>query len=375
MGSQVALSASASGAPLPGSDEVRSWFATPDCRAYLDTASYGLPPLATVHALEEALAGWSSGTADWNVWDRTGEECRALAASVLDAAPEEISLIPAASVGVGIIAASLSADDEVLVPDDEFRSLLMPILVAADARGVRVRRVPFEALAESVGPTTTVVATSHVQSNGGALQDLEGVAEAARAHGAALLVDTTHAAGIVRLDARRLGIDCVVAAAYKHLLCPRGVAFMRLSATSRLRPAPFLAGWRAAADPYSTYYGGTLDDLAEGAARYDVSLAWHPWVGARESLRTLTAVDAAAREAHAVGLATTAAEALGVQPTGSSIFGAPVRTTPAETRAALAKAGLVASLPAGRVRFSFHMYNRVEDVEHLVSAVAPLVSR
>jgi selenocysteine lyase/cysteine desulfurase len=361
--------------PLPGSEEVRSWFGRPDCRSYLDSASYGLPPLATLHALEEALAGWQSGTVDWGVWDRAGEECRSLAAALMDATPAEISLLPAASVGVGIIAASLSERDEVLVPDDEFRSLLMPLLVAQEARGVRVRRVPFRALADAVGPTTTVVATSHVQSNGGALQEIEAVAEAARAHGAAVVVDATHSTGVLRLDARRLEIDCVISAAYKHLLCPRGVAFMRLSSTSRLHPAPFLAGWRAAADPYSTYYGGTLDDLADGAARYDVSLAWHPWVGALESLRTLTAVGAQERESHAVGLASAAAEALAIRPTGSSVLGVPVRTSPAETRALLAGAGIVASLPAGQVRFSFHMYNVDEDVEHLAAVVGPLVAR
>src|SRR5262245_11088919 len=274
-------------APLPGSDEVRGWFEPTHWQAYLDTATYGLPPRATVRALEEALHGWQAASVQWADWDRVGEECRTLAAALLDATPGEISLIPAVSVGVGVLAASLTERDEVVVPDDEFRSLLMPLLAAARARGVVVRRVRFDAVADAVRPSTTVVATSQVQSNGGALQDMEAVAAAAQEHGAAIIVDATHAAGIVRLDARRLGVDCVVAAAYKHLLCPRGVAFMRLASASRFRPAPFLAGWRAAADPYSTYFGGTLDDLAAGAAQYDVSLAWHPWVGARESLRTL----------------------------------------------------------------------------------------
>jgi selenocysteine lyase/cysteine desulfurase len=354
---------------------VRSWFQRTDWRAYLDSASYGLPPLATVRALEDALAAWQTASVEWGVWDRTGEECRALAASVLDAAPEEISLLPAVSTGVGVVAASLTERDEVVVGDDEFRSLLLPLLAAEEARGVRVRRVPFRALAESVGPATTLVATSHVQSNGGGLQDIGAVAEAAKTHGAALLVDATHSAGLLRLDARRLEIDCVVAAAYKHLLCPRGVAFMRLSGASRLRPAPFLAGWRAAADPYATYFGGTLDDLAGGAAKYDVSLAWHPWVGARESLRVLAAVDAAARERYAVGLANAAAEALGIEPTGSSVLGVPVRTAPEETRAVLREAGIAAAFPAGRVRFSFHIYNVADEVEHLVDVVGPLVRR
>jgi selenocysteine lyase/cysteine desulfurase len=354
---------------------VRSWFAPTDWRAYLDSASYGLPPLATVRALDQALHDWQSASVERPVWDRAGEECRALAAEVFDGAPEEISLLPAASVGFGIVAASLTERDEVVVPDDEFRSLLLPLLVAEQARGVRVRRVPFRALADSVTSSTTVVATSHVQSNGGALQDIEGVAAAAREHGAALVVDATHSAGLLRLDPRRLGIDVVVAAAYKHLLCPRGVAFMRIASYSKLRPAPFDANWRSTTDPYSTYFGGTLDDLAGGAARYDVSLAWNLWLGARESLRTLNALDAAAREEHAVGLATSAADALGIAPTGSTILGVPVTSSQEETRRSLRAAGIAAGFPAGEVRFSFHVYNRPEDVEALAETVAPLVRR
>lgn len=360
---------------MPGSDEVRGWFAPTVWRAYLDSASYGLPPLATVRALEEALEAWKSATVEWSTWDRAGEECRALAATVFGAELDEMSLLPAVSAGVGVVAASLTADDEVLLPDDEFRSLLFPFLAAAQARGARVRRVPFRALADSIAPSTTVVATSHVRSNGGDVQDLESVAAAAHQHGAALLVDSTHSAGLLRLDARRLGIDCVVAAAYKHLLCPRGVAFMRLARESRLRPEPFLAGWRAAADPYSTYFGGTLEDLAAGAPRYDVSLAWHAWVGAAQSLRTLTAIDAAVRERQALGLANAAAEALGIPPTGSTILGVPVRTSTLKTRTVLRDAGIACGFPAGQARFSFHVYNRPDDVELLAETVGPLVRR
>jgi selenocysteine lyase/cysteine desulfurase len=359
----------------PGSDQVRSWFARPDCRAYLDSANIGLPPLATIRALEEALAEWQAGTADWRVWDRTGEECRSLAASLLDADVSDVSLLPAVSVGVGLVAASLPEAAEVVVPDDEFRSLLLPLLVAERAHGVRVRRVPFAALADEVRPTTTLVATSHVRSNGGGLQDLQAVAEAAKAHGAALLVDATHSAGILPLESRSLGIDVIVAAAYKHLLCPRGVAFMRVAETTRPGLAPFFAGWRAAADPYVSYYGGTLGDLADGAAAYDVSLAWHAWVGAAESLRALTAIEAGARERHAVGLASAAARALGLAPTGSSVLGVPLRTTAEEAGAVMARAGIVASHPAGQVRLSFHVYNVMEEVEYAAAVLDPLVAR
>jgi selenocysteine lyase/cysteine desulfurase len=274
---------------------------------------------------------------------------------------------------VGLVAASLRSGDEVLVPDDEFRSVLFPLLAACDAWGASVRRVPFERLADEIGPRTTLVATSHVRSNGGGVQDLEAVVAEARRHGARVLVDATHSAGVLDVDVGAFPVDYLVAAAYKHLLCPRGVAFM-VVATEALPLPPLTSSWRSAAEPYSSYYGGDLTALAQNAARYDVSLAWHAWVGARESLTLLAELDATAREEWAVGLATECAEALGVRPTGSSLVGFPV-DDPTAARRALESAGVVASFPRGGARLSFHVYNSEADMEAAVAACAPHVRR
>jgi selenocysteine lyase/cysteine desulfurase len=357
-----------------GGEEIRRLFAPTDWRAYLDTASYGLPPLATLASLERALEDWRAGRADWQAdWDVAGDRCRPLAADLLGAPAGEICLLPAVSVGVGLVASTLEPGDEVVVADDEFRSLLLPLLVAQDARGVRVRRVPFNTLAESVGDSTTLVATSHVRSNGGGVQDLAAVAEAAREHGADVLVDATHSAGVLPISAKLLGLEYVVAAAYKHLLCPRGVAFMRIAPECWRRLKPWNANWRSTRDPYAGYYGGSLDELAEDAARYDVSLAWHPWVGALESLRFLASIDASECARHCVGLASALAEGLGIRPTGSSILGVPVRTDADETRATLAKARIAVGFPAGQVRLSFHIYNNEDDVEYAAGVLAGLL--
>ncbi len=253
-------------------------------------------------------------------------------AEILSVPTDEIALLPAVSAGVAALAASLRPSDEVVIPADEFNSLLLPFLVAERYRGVRVRRVPFEGLADSVTEQTTVVATSHVRSNGGAVQDLDAVSEAAKAHGALLAVDATHSAGIVPLEIQRRGLDVVYLAAYKHLLCPRGVAFMRLAREHLHRLQPYAASWRSTASPYASYYGGSLDDLASGAAQFDLSLAWHAWVGARESLRFLSSVAEEERRSWSVGLASRLAEHLDIPPTGSSVLGIPVEGEDREVR-------------------------------------------
>ena len=357
--------------PAPGSDELRALFPGTARRAYVDTASYGLPPRATIEALERALAAWSEGTADWMTdWDPAGDDCRALFARLVHAGESEISLMPAVSVGAGLVAAGLRPGDEVVVPDDEFRSILFPLLAASGAWGVSIRRVPFERLADEVGPRTTLVATSHVRSNGGAVQDLGAVGEAARRHGARVLIDATHSAGVLDVDVRTVPVDYLLAAAYKHLLSPRGVAFMYVADDVRESLPPLVSSWRSAAEPYASYYGGDLTALASGAARFDVSLAWHAWVGARESLALLAGMEGKARQTWSVGLATACAEALGVLPTGSSIVGFAVDDA-AATRHALDAAGVVVSFPRGGARLSVHVYNNEADMAAAVAACAP----
>jgi selenocysteine lyase/cysteine desulfurase len=354
----------------PGSDEVLALFAS-ERRVYVDTATYGLPPRATVTALREALDGWRTGSADWTTeWEPAGEACRLEAAAVLGAPADEIALIPAVSVGVGLVAAALAPEDEIVVPDDEFHSLLLPLLEIAQRRGARVRRVPFPGVADAISPTTTLVATSHVQSNGGRLQDLDAVGEAARAAGARVVVDVSHSAGLLPVDAAARGLHVVVGAAYKHLLCPRGVAFARIDPEEQERLEPLNVSWVSAVP--RTYYGGDLGLLATDARRFDVSLAWHPWVGARESLAFLNAIPLEERTSWSVGLATSFAEAMGLPPTGSAVVAVPLRSTEAELRAALAQADVAAALRAGEVRVSFHVYNTPRDVDYVVDVLRRL---
>jgi len=354
----------------PGSPEVLALFES-GRRAYLDSATYGLPPRPTVDALRRALLDWQTGAATWEEdWEPAGELCRQEIAPMLGAPPEEIALVPAVSVGIAPVAAALGAQDELVVPDDEFHSLLLPLLALAERRGARVRRVPFAEVADAVGPRTTLVATSHVRSNGGAVQDLDSVAARAAEVGARVVVDATHAAGLLPIDASRRGLDVVVAAAYKHLLCPRGVAFARIAPDAQRAYAPVSASW-VSVDP-RTFYGDGADRLAADARRFDVSLAWHAWVGAVESLRFLNTIPDEERRGWSVALASELATRLGLEPTGSSFLGVPVRVTLGELAGRLAEADVAAAIRDGEVRVSFHVYNTPADVDYAAEVLEPL---
>jgi selenocysteine lyase/cysteine desulfurase len=354
----------------PGSPELLALFEHRR-RAYVDSATVGLPPKATVEALTRALGEWQSGIASWEEdWEPAGDLCRQEISPMLGAPAEEIALVPAVSVGVAPVAAALGPDDEVIVPGDEFDSLLLPLAALAERRGAHVRRVPFRDVAGAVEPRTTLVATSHVRSNGGAVQDLDSVAAAAASVGARVVVDATHSAGLLPIDAAERGLDVVVAAAYKHLLCPRGVAFVRMAPEAQQAYAPVSASW-VSVEP-RRYYGSGVDDLASDARRFDVSLAWHAWVGAVESLRFLNSIPAEERRRWCVSLASELAARVGVEPTGSSFLSVPVGVSLDQLTRRLADADVAAAIRAGEVRVSFHVYNTRADVDHVADVLGPL---
>ncbi len=348
--------------------EVRALFDPAPNTIYLDAATYGLPPRPTVAAMHQALDEWQAGRADWvRSWDQAGERCRASFAELIGTSSSTIALLPSVSVGVGTIAASLQAGDEVVTPDDEFSSVLFPLLVQHQTRGVRVRTVPLAELAARIEPSTRLVAFSLVQMHSARTAMLPEIVRAARSAGARTLVDATHAVPFVPLADEIGEIDYLVCAAYKHLLCPRGVAFMHVAPERWDDVAPVLANWRSASDPYGGYFGGPLD-LAPNAARFDVSLAWFAWHGGSISLAQLVEWQGKGLLEDARGLAVRLARRLGLIEPLSSVVSVPVADAEA-VRAQLGGAGIKAAVRGTNVRFSTHVWNTVADVDCAADAL------
>lgn len=349
--------------------EIRALFSPEPGLTYLDSATYGLPPRPTLEVMQRALERWQYGTADWvTEWDMRGEACRSAFASLIDMPSDQIALIPSASVGVGLIAATLTDRDRVVIPVEEFNSVLYPLLVAARHRGATVAEVPFDALAESIKPDTTLVAFSLVRSQSGETASQREILDAAQRVGARSLVDATHAVPFVPVDRRA---DFIVCAAYKHLLSPRGVAFLRMAPQHWAATPAWLANWRSTTDPYHVYYGGPLNE-APGAARFDVSLAWFAWTGAAESLSLLAEWQRSGLLAEPLALARSLAARLGLSCPVGTIISVPVEDAEA-VRIELGQAGIKAAVRAGSVRLSTHVYNTEVDVDKAVAALERFV--
>lgn len=324
---------------------------------YLNTASIGVPSVAAGEAVAAAVADWRRGAARAGDFDVAVDAGRSAFAALAGVAPERVVLGSAVSALIGLLAASVPDGTRVLVAAGEFTSATWPFAAQA-GRGVTVTEVPPAELVRRA-PEYDLVSVSVVQSADGRPVDLDGL-RAARAGGTRVILDATQALGWYDAD---LGwADAVVAAGYKWLLSPRGVAWMALA--SDLEPVPHLAGWYAADDPWSGVYGLPLR-LAPGARALDTSPAWHGHVGAAVTLPWLATLDRAAVHAHCTGLADAFRAGLGMNPAGSAIVA--VRAPDAVAR--LEAAGIVAAARAGAARVSFHLYNTEADVERALAAL------
>ncbi len=331
--------------------------------AYLNTASYGLPPRPAWEAMQRAADEWRHGRTGFDGWDRSVAAARAAWARLHGVAADDVAVGPQVSPFVGVIAASLQPGARVLAAREDFTSLLFPLL-AQRPRGVQVELVALEALAEAVDARTALVAFSAVQSRDGRLADLDAVEAAARHHGARTLLDATQAAGWLPFDAARF--DHVVCGGYKWLLGPRGTAFLATTPEARERLTPQLAGWYAAEEPMATLYGGPLR-LAGDARSLDVSPAWLSWVAHAPALELLERVGIEAIHAHDTALAARFRAGLGMEPGDSAIVSLDLPVAAADR---LEAARVKCAGRGGLTRFSFHLANTEADVDRALEALA-----
>jgi selenocysteine lyase/cysteine desulfurase len=278
---------------------------------------------------------------------------RGLFARLVGVDADDVSVGTQVSAFVALVALSLPPGARVVAAEEDFTSLLYPLLARVD---LRVDLVPLVEVPNCITEETALVAVSAVQSADGRLADLDAISAAARSADALTLIDATQACGWLPFDAARF--DYVVCATYKWLLAPRGCAFMSLRGDAADRLTPHLAGWFAAETPAASY-GGPLR-LAGGARRFDVSPAWFSWVAQAPALEVLLDVGVDAIHGHDVALANRFRTGLGLEPGDSAI----VSVAPANgARERLDSAGVMYADHGDVLRFSFHLYTTPEHVD------------
>ena len=227
----------ASGPALPSQ---RALFDMPREVAYLNAASWSPLPLATQEAGRAAVGRkgrpW---TLDPDFASGQHERARMAAARLIGAAPEDVALIPSVSYGVATAAKLVrpAPGSRVLTIEDDHSSPVLEWMVRAKEGGFTVETVPrpadgdwtaaLLAAIERKGVPPSRWRRSRMCIGRMAASSTFGAWRRPCARiGALLLVDATHAAGVMRIDVGELDPDFLIFPTYKWVLGPYGRAFL-----------------------------------------------------------------------------------------------------------------------------------------------------
>jgi selenocysteine lyase/cysteine desulfurase len=366
----------------------RSLFDVPPEIAYFNTASLS-PMLKSVR--EAGGRGVEIRAAPWNVrpvdWFTEVEALRERAARLLDVHAEAIALVPATSYGLAVAARNLPArpGDRLLVLADEFPSgyyTWQRHAARSGAELVVVSRATgqtwTEAVLDELDERAAVVAVPNVHWTNGARLELDRVAAAAHAAGAALVIDASQSLGAMPLDIAGLDPDFVVAVGYKWLLGPFTVGYLYVAPRHR-DGEPLEENWilRAGSDDFAGL-NAYSDDYLPGSRRFDVGqrtnfglvpmanaaldqiLAW----GVSDIAATLASVTARIAERTAkLGVAAP-------EPRGPHLIGLKLPNDAGRRVAeALRAAGVIAAVRGPAVRVAPHLHTTQDDVDRLIDAL------
>lgn len=369
---------------------------------YLDTASSGALSRQTHRAVSDFMNRWLEDGEDWDLVLRSVVDARRLFAEMIGVHEREVALVPNASTGLVALASSLKLNGEgnVVAANHNFPTNLNLWASLRRSGAVRdVRLVSYgggEILVEEyerlVDDETVLVSVDMVGWLSGYREDLKTVSEIAHDHGALLISDIFHAAGVIPLNLKKLGVDAAVCGSYKWLLAPSGAGFLYVdSKVMDEALTPRFLGWMGVRDSVVERMMRGEERLferplpmmeaepADAASRYE----WGTWsgpsvVGLSESLRYLTRLGDEWRwsrvrrltEDFREGLEEIGASLYSPKESGRSagIVSVKIRDSYRATEK-LSQEKIIVSARPKLIRFSIHFYNNEEDVERVLNSL------
>jgi L-cysteine/cystine lyase len=292
-------------------------------------------------------------------------------ARALGADPADVALTTCTSEGMAVVVGGLSlqAGDEILTSDEEHPGLLGALAAARELHGVSVREAPLRELAEAVGPSTRLVACSHV----GWVSGLLAPAELAELD-VPVLLDGAQGVGAVPVDVGALGCAAYAGAGQKWCCGPDGTGMLWVAPDFRERIAVSRRGYGNLADPND----GIDSRLHEDARRFDtMSLSAEAVACALAAIDLLEAFGWSLVHGRARTLAARLADQLTergrvVAPRDETTLVSFESADAEAERAALAERGCVVRSIPGRpwLRASVGAWNDENDLERLLDSLS-----
>lgn len=367
-------------------------FAQADGKVWLNCAHQGPLPRVAVEAAEEAIA-WKTNLhlLRDELFSEVPLRLKRALGKLIGAPPEDIILGNSASYGLHLLANGirLTAGDEILVVAGDFPADLFPWL-ALEKRGVKVRFI--EPRQEVLQPdelefhltqSTKLLCLTYVHSFNGYAIDAQKLGEVCRAKSVTFVVNCSQAVGTRSFDVSSVAVDAITCVGFKWLCGPYGTGFCWIRPELRESLDYNQAYWLAVLAPEDLAKELPRVDLRSdlGARRYDVFgtanfFNFKPWTAAVEYLLE-QGIDRI--EAHNNGLVSRLIEKLDtdkfklLSPREGATRSTLVFVSHKDPRRnsdiyeSLKQNGVYIACRAGKLRFSPHLYNTQDDIDHALS--------
>jgi selenocysteine lyase/cysteine desulfurase len=240
---------------------------------YLDSAGAGLPPTSVTDAMKGFVEDWSKHGEHWDRWLLDVVELRREFGQLIGGSRDEVGVVPSVSVGLAALASSFdfSKRKKVVASSLNFPTNVMlwqrmresGILSEVQVLGHSGGMVPLESWERAIDDTTAVVSVDYVSWFSGYRERVREIAEAAHKHGAFVVVDAFHAAGVFPFDVKKDGIDALVCGFYKWLCGPHGTACIYVDSKRLEGLEPAYIGWHGIKD-------NVVDRVVQGRDPFDV---------------------------------------------------------------------------------------------------------
>jgi cysteine desulfurase/selenocysteine lyase len=364
---------------------------------YVDVAARGLLSRDVRAAIDAHLDGRMLHGVDKAQYFDLVEQTRSRFATLINAQADEVALTKNVSEGLNIVAAGLdwrAGDNVVVCPELEHPNNVYCWLNLRQ-HGVEVRMVrphdghlPVDDMVQRMDDRTRLVTASTVTFAPGFRTDFERLGLACRERGIFFLVDAAQSCGVLHTDVAAANIDGLAVSTQKGLLGLYGMGFLycRRDWAERMQPAYLARFGVDLGEAHEASMGSDAYKLMPAARRFD--LGNYNFLGCaavNAAMQQLMAYDIREIERYVVGLAHELAQGfvdlglpvcggnpgphlvhlVSVGELGTSHYGTQDERFD-RLYAFLTEQAVRLSVRRGILRFSLHLYNTCNDVQHIL---------
>jgi len=375
-----------------GTDTFRTEFPVTREWSYMNHAAYGPFPTRTV----AAVRAWAEGIAYAPTFfgpdrERIPVEAAEMIAQLAGGRADQVAWVASLADGMNLLGLGLraKAGDNVLIPVDEFPSVVYPFLNLT-RQGVELRyvekdeqgRTDLSRIEAAMDDRTRAVAISHVEYMDGFRNDLHALGALCRGRGIELFVDATQSLGAQPINLDGSGVTAIAAHGYKWLMAGFGIGPVVFADDAVERIDVTYAGRLSVKSGFEDHDYSL--DWRDGAARFQTGgLNVLGLTGLHASLTLITEAGPQWTRKHTLGLLDQLVE--GVQQSGYEVasdlrpehrsqiltFTSGDLKRDDDIVKALDRANIAVTLRGRGVRVSPYFYNDESDIERLLEALPP----